>query len=110
MKRIIKMLIWGICIAGLLSLHAFPVVAEGILRSNWSWPTQIDPAIGKDYSSTAALVNIYDTLVYPDADGNPIPHVASKWTLSADGKIWTFQIRKGIKFHDGSELTAEISV
>ena len=36
-----------------------------------------------------------------------VPGIASQWGLSADGLTWTFTIRKGVKFHDGSEVTAE---
>ncbi len=36
-----------------------------------------------------------------------VPGIASQWDLSADGRAWTFTIRKGVKFHDGSELTSE---
>jgi peptide/nickel transport system substrate-binding protein len=36
-----------------------------------------------------------------------VPGIASQWGLSADGLTWTFTIREGVKFHDGSELTPE---
>ena len=38
-----------------------------------------------------------------------VPGIASKWDLSDDGLPWTFTIRKGVKFHDGSELTRRTS-
>ena len=36
-----------------------------------------------------------------------VPGIATEWALSPDGLTWTFDIRKGVKFHDGSDLTAE---
>ncbi|MCR4393614.1 MAG: ABC transporter substrate-binding protein [Dehalococcoidales bacterium] len=50
--------------------------------------------------------SMYDPLVTWDNQGNYIPAVAESWTLSPDGKTWTFKIRKGIKFHNGDPLTA----
>jgi peptide/nickel transport system substrate-binding protein len=49
---------------------------------------------------------MYDTLVTYDAQGNVVGNVAEKYDLSADGLTWTFNIRKGIKFHNGDPLTA----
>lgn len=77
------------------------------LRVTFAWPTYIDPAVGSDFSSSSAFVNLYDTLVYPTPDGGVKENVAERWETSDDGLTWTFYLKKGIKFHDGSELTAE---
>ena len=57
------------------------------------------------------LVNqIYDTLAIDNPDdptGDMIPRVAESWEISEDGLCYTFHLRQGVKFHDGSELTAE---
>ncbi|MEA1964671.1 MAG: ABC transporter substrate-binding protein [Candidatus Aerophobetes bacterium] len=106
MSKIMKILLISLCIGGILSLGVAGA-AERPFRTNWSWPTYIDPAVGSDFSSSVAFVNLYDTLLYPDVKGNPQPHVAKSWKASADGLTWTFHLRPGIKFHDGTELTAE---
>ncbi|MER6090262.1 ABC transporter substrate-binding protein [Streptomyces bluensis] len=49
-----------------------------------------------------------ETLVKLDADGDARPALATKWEQS--GRSWTFEIRDGVTFHDGSELTAEAVV
>jgi peptide/nickel transport system substrate-binding protein len=50
---------------------------------------------------------MYDSLVYPGLDGKIVPGVAEEgWTASADGLTWTFTIKKGVKFHDGTEMKA----
>jgi peptide/nickel transport system substrate-binding protein len=77
------------------------------LRVTFAWPTYIDPAVGSDFSSSSSFVNLYDTLVYPTPDGGVKPNVAERWETSDDGLTWTFYLRKGVKFHDGSELTAQ---
>lgn len=80
--------------------------SERPLRTTWTWPAYIDPAIGYDTTSSVALVNLYDALVFSNVKGEAQPHIAESWKVSDDGLTWTFYIKKGIKFHDGSELTA----
>jgi peptide/nickel transport system substrate-binding protein len=72
--------------------------------------TTIDPAKHTDESSHHAIINMYDPLLYPKvAEGSmePGPHVAESWRVTDGAKTYTFQIRKGIRFHDGKELTAD---
>jgi len=94
-----------------LAIVGFGVIglADGdrVLRVSFSWPTYIDPAVGSDFSSSSSFVNLYDTLVYPDVDGSPLPHVARSWETSEDGLVWTFHLRDDVLFHDGTPLTAE---
>lgn len=79
---------------------------EKILRISQSAGGEIDPGVVTDFTSSMAVVNLYDSLVYPDMDNNPVGSVAKEWSVSADGLEWTFQLNDGIKFHDGSDLTA----
>lgn len=87
-----------------------PAPAEGpgekVLRVTFSWPCYIDPAVGSDYASSTALVNIYDTLVFPNAEGGVDPWLAESWDVSDDGLTYTFHLRKGVKFHGGGEMKA----
>jgi peptide/nickel transport system substrate-binding protein len=76
------------------------------LRITFAWPTYIDPAVGSDFSSTSALAILYDTLVFPNTEGGSDAHLAESWEVSDDGLTWTFHLKKGVKFHNGSELTA----
>ena len=50
---------------------------------------------------------IFDGLIKLDDGFEPKPHLAESWERSADGLTWTFHLRKGVRFHDGSKLTAE---
>jgi peptide/nickel transport system substrate-binding protein len=80
---------------------------ERVLRFTNANVPNLDPAIGSDEASTIYFINVYDTLVYPLPNGTIIPHAAESWTVSQDGLVWTFHIRRGIKFHvTGREMTA----
>jgi peptide/nickel transport system substrate-binding protein len=50
---------------------------------------------------------IYETLVRLDKDLDMIPGLATSWETKDDGKTWTFELRKGVKFHDGSDFNAD---
>ncbi len=79
---------------------------QRVLRVSFAWPTFIDPALGSDYASSTALANLYDTLVFPNTEGGVDPWLAESWAASDDGLTWTFKLKQGIKFHDGSEVQA----
>lgn len=63
-----------------------------------------DPALPSHYLITEQL---YDGLVRFDARFNPMPALAEYWTASPDGRRLTFYLRKGVRFHNGRDLTAE---
>lgn len=107
MRRIVVLvIILGILLIG-ISATAQVKDEDSIIRMTSDWPTYFDPAVGSDFSDTITLVNIYDTLVFPNPDGSVRPQVATKWDISEDGLTYKFYIRKGVKFHSGNELTAE---
>jgi len=96
------------CLVGLLVLGVGLLGwAGGSLRVTFAWPTYADPAVGSDYSSSSTLVNLYDSLVYPVLGGYVTANLAQVWEVSGDGLTWTFYLRSGVKFHDGTEFTAE---
>ncbi|GBC70706.1 putative D,D-dipeptide-binding periplasmic protein DdpA [Candidatus Calditenuaceae archaeon HR02] len=80
---------------------------ERLLRVSFANVPYMDPAVGSDEASSVYFLNVYDTLVYPNKDGTVKPHGAEKWEVSADGMVWKFTLRKGIKFHSGRELKAQ---
>src|SRR5216684_9252082 len=53
------------------------------------------------------LKPLWENLLSRDAKGNLIPMLAERWEVLDGGKTWKFHLRKGIRFHNGSELTAE---
>jgi peptide/nickel transport system substrate-binding protein len=83
-----------------------PVAQKRVFRESFSWPDRIDPAVGNDFASSTSLANLYDTLVFPNAKGGVDPWLATSWDISTDGLTYTFHLRSGVKFHDGSLLKA----
>lgn len=75
-------------------------------------PETVDPAWAYDTSSAQIITNMYDTLIGLPREQIPNdiqaydPLLATSWTLSPDGKDYTFTLRAGVKFHDGSSLDA----
>jgi ABC-type transport system substrate-binding protein len=63
-----------------------------------------DPALPSHYF---IIEQLYDGLVRFDARFNPMPALAEYWTVSPDGKSITFYLRKGVRFHNGRDLSAE---
>lgn len=53
------------------------------------------------------LSNVYDCLLFLEADGTLSPGLAESYEVSEDGLVYTFHLRKGVKFHNGVEMTAE---
>ncbi|PKB78087.1 MAG: hypothetical protein BZY88_20070 [SAR202 cluster bacterium Io17-Chloro-G9] len=57
--------------------------------------------------ATAYMSIVHGHLVESDAERTMIPGIASEWSISPDGKSYSYRIRKGVKWHDGTELTPE---
>lgn len=70
-------------------------------------PDQLDPHTTSSSFAFTVLENVYDTLVRPGDDLTMEPALAEEWTTSDDLLTWTFTLREGVTFHDGSELTAD---
>ena len=66
--------------------------------------TSVDPAVS---GFAFQRLNVMETLVDADAKGSLRPGLATEWAASNDGLTWTFILREGVTFHDGTALTAE---
>ena len=67
----------------------------------------MDPAVIGDDESLQTVFTLYDQLVTRDDDLNIKPLLATSWEVSEDYKTYTFYLRKGVKFHDGTPFNAE---
>ena len=70
-------------------------------------PDQFDPQSTSSYFSFQVLENVFDTLVEPGDDLTMQPALAESWEVSDDQLTWTFTLRDGVTFHDGSEFSSE---
>jgi len=91
----------------ILSCGGYTQQEVKVIRQTNTWPCYIDPAVGSDYTSSITLLNLYDSLVFPNPDGSVKPWLAKGWEISGDGLTYTFELVPGVKFHNGDELTAD---
>ena len=85
-----------------------PTGGENVLRyALTSEPTSLDPATVQDGTTIDLLQNVFEGLVMWNEQNQIVPNIAEKWDVSADGKTYTFHLKKGVKFHNGREVTAE---
>ena len=68
---------------------------------------RFDRALSGGGDSTQYLGIVHGFLIETSVDLQLIPGIATNWELSSDGLTWTYTIRDGVKFHDGTDLTAE---
>ena len=70
--------------------------------------TTLDPRIAGTNNNNRLVTHIWsNTLVQLNEKLEYVPELAESWDRSADGKVWTFKLRKGVKFHDGSAFGAK---
>ena len=109
---ILLLTIFGIAIAYGTAVAGSPPVYGGTLV--WGRSAKIntlDPATGVSEESQTAIAAIYDTLVrYSDETGELEPSLAVSWEISKNGKTWVFNLRRGVRFHDGNEFDARAVV
>jgi len=83
-----------------------PTHEKGVLNLWDTGPVTLDPAISSEMTSHNYVMQIFSGLVRLGEEAKPVPDIAESWQTSDDGKTYTFYLRKGIKFHDGKEVTA----
>ena len=66
----------------------------------------LNPVLSPDVGSVLVNKVIFPGLVRPDEELRPSPDLATSWTVSDDGKVYTFALRRGVKWHDGAPFTS----
>ncbi|MCK5516478.1 MAG: ABC transporter substrate-binding protein [Desulfobulbaceae bacterium] len=83
-------------------------LAEKAVKTNLpSDPSQLDPITISELYSGDVLDNVYEGFTGIDNKGMIVPALAERWESSDGGKIMTFYLRKGVKFHTGRDFTAK---
>ena len=108
-----KLLTILILAMGLFSLLAWAVIAQGSepitlnlnLRGN---PLTLDPALATDTTSVTVIKQLFIGLVDLDDDTAEVrPELATSWTVSSDGTVYTFTLRSDVYWTDGHQVTAQ---
>src|SRR5258705_7851070 len=66
----------------------------------------LDPVWTTAYVTRNHAFLVYDTLFAPDSKGATRPQMVRSWTIDKDRVVWTFTLRDGLEFHDGSQVTS----
>lgn len=80
--------------------------AAGLVYYERSDPRSLDPALSTDVPTGEMATLVFDGLTQFDPDGRLLPALADRWTASRDGRHYVFHLRAGVRFHDGTRLTA----
>jgi len=113
-RRVTIMIVIVVAVIALLAVSfprlITPPQVEKILVVGTTYdPKTLDPALAYDIASAIVIQNIYDALVgYKPGTAELAPKLAERWEFDESATIWTFYLRKNVKFHDGTELTADI--
>lgn len=70
-------------------------------------PSSLDPAMTTTLPENDTELQLFEGLTRLDEQDDPQPALAKSWDISADGKLYTFHLRKGIKWSDGTPITAQ---
>jgi len=108
MHSILHTLLCVVTLLGLLASCApTPATRLRLMYGLTLAPSGIDPHVNSSSELGIPLTSVYDTLVYQDpATGKFMPGLAQSWKISDDGRTYTFELRRDVKFHDGTPFNA----
>ncbi len=104
---------WRIAMVGALLLVHLGVWAQppkpgGTLRVAWQANVPgLDPHGAASAPALRVLGNLFNSLLTLDAELNAVPDLAESWEIRDRGRVHMFHLRKGVKFHDGTDFDAE---
>lgn len=69
-------------------------------------PDYLDPHLASAAGTYEMMFNVYEGLLKPAPDGTLLPAITERYSVAEDGRLYTFYLRPGVKFHNGQTLTA----
>ena len=110
-KKVISMLLAAAMTVSMVSGMALTAAAEESTGKELSVqvgpnPETLDPALNSAVDGGNMILHTFECLLTVDQDGKIAPGQAETWETSEDGLTWTFHLRDGLKWSDGSDLTA----
>ena len=95
-------------LVGLLAALSLGMAQKTLVFGSNGEPVSLEPGNITDGISIYVQRQIYDTLVdFKPGTTEPVPGLAESWESNKEATVWTFRLRRGVRFHDGTELTAE---
>ncbi len=85
---------------------ATPTVKDTLVFAAPADATILDPHNTTDNQSDQVILMVYDTLIAFDDKMQIVGRLADRWSVAGDGVTWSFHLRSGVRFHDGTPFTA----
>jgi ABC-type oligopeptide transport system substrate-binding subunit/DNA-binding SARP family transcriptional activator len=86
--------------------HGFFRSGQRTLRSHWSEPSSLDPALGADFMSTALLTQLFSGLACHGHNREVTPELAAGWEVQLGGRRYVIHLRRDALWNDGAPVTA----
>ena len=83
------------------------VSTAGFTVQYGSNPETLDPALNSAVAGGTTIITVFETLLIINENNEAVPGQAESWTTSEDGLTWTFTMRDGLKWSDGTDLNAK---
>ena len=108
-KILIGVILIAVIVAAIVATFLLQKKEKVIVIGTTDPPVHLDPAKAYEFMSCEVIYNVFDTLVRLKPGTLQIePGLAEKWEFKDNGAAIVFYLRKGVKFHDGTELTAHV--
>src|SRR3990172_4307334 len=114
-QRILALLfLWSVLVlncgkkpAELETRHSIQARPGGSLRLAAQLPSSLDQIQSQSYWESGIVLQLFDGLLRLDSSLNIVPGIAQDWSISPDGRVYQFALRRGVLFHNGREVVAE---